>query len=212
MSEHNVSRHEIQELPMKKFALTLVSALSIAFVAEDQAPAQDVSSDAIVNTLVPKKPLKRKLVMGMSADDKDFLKRLPRRGITFEEREKLTEIVVVNKLPSIDIPVQFEFDSATITHSAYKQVEALAVALKDPRLASAHYSLNGYTDAKGTPEHNQTLSEARAAFVQEALVSEFGVPPDRLLAVGFGEEGLKQPDDPEGAINRRVEVVRLGEL
>ncbi|WP_181149644.1 OmpA family protein [Ensifer aridi] len=116
------------------------------------------------------------------------------------------------KLPSIDIPIQFEFDSAKITFDAYKQVEALANALKNPKLAKTRVSVNGYTDAKGTDQHNHVLSEERAASVQEALINEFGIAPDRLVAVGFGEEGLKAPDDPEGAVNRRVEVVSIGEL
>ena len=37
----------------------------------------------------------------------------------------------------------------------------------------------------------------------------YDIDPDRLIAVGFGEERLKDVHDPEAPVNRRVEVVRI---
>lgn len=176
----------------------------------EPAFTQDVQADEIVSKLKMKPPTRSATKGGVNEADRDFLRRLPTRGISIEQRIKFQEIVAKKDLPSIDIPIQFEFDSAAITQGAHKQLEALATALKDPRLATGRYSLNGYTDARGTAQHNQALSEARAESVQAALVKEFGIAADGLVAVGFGEQMLKEPDDPEGAINRRVEVVRLG--
>ncbi|WP_085044190.1 OmpA family protein [Ensifer aridi] len=196
---------------MKGTSMTVASIFCIALLGPRHASAQDVPSGTIIEELAPKWTLKQSALAsaGLNSADETFLKSVPARGISIEERQKLAGIVTGKNLPSIDLPVQFA--SATLTFSAYKQVEALASALNDPRLASARYSLNGHTDAKGTTEYNQLLSEARAASVQDALVNEFGVDPLRLVAVGFGEERPKDADDPEGAIDRRVEVVRLGE-
>ncbi len=199
---------------MTKTSTKMAACLAVSLMGAGYVSAQEVSTSEIVNKLAPNRSLKRSVLSsaGMNAADKDFLRRLPGRGISFEQRTKLAVIVADKKLPSIDIPIQFEFDSAKITFDAYKQVEALANALKNPKLAKTRVSVNGYTDAKGTDQHNHVLSEERAASVQEALINEFGIAPDRLVAVGFGEEGLKAPDDPEGAVNRRVEVVSIGEL
>lgn len=196
---------------MRMAAMATLPLLALSFSVP--AFAQDVPANEIVSKLKVK-PLTRSSATagGVSDVDRDFLRRLPTRGISIEQRVKFQEIVGKKDLPSIDIPIQFEFDSAAITQAAHKQLEALATALKDPRLATGRYSLNGYTDAKGTAAHNQALSEARAESVQAVLVNEFGVALNRLVAVGFGEQMLKAPGDPEGAINRRVEVVRLGEL
>lgn len=70
-------------------------------------------------------------------------------------------------------------------------------------------ALNGHTDAKGSDEYNLSLSEARAVSVRRELVATYGIEPERLVAVGFGEEHLKDIQDPEGPVNRRVEVVRI---
>jgi hypothetical protein len=67
----------------------------------------------------------------------------------------------------------------------------------------------GRTDSTGAAARNQTLSEPRAAAVEEYLVSK-GVAVDRLTTVGFG---ASQPVADNGtelgrAQNRRVELVR----
>ena len=45
----------------------------------------------------------------------------------------------------------------------------------------------GYTSASGTEEYNQSLSERRAKAVEEYLIKEGVVTPDRLSAIGYGE-------------------------
>jgi flagellar motor protein MotB len=72
--------------------------------------------------------------------------------------------------------------------------------------------LEGHTDNVGSAAANQTLSEARAKSVREALVKA-GVQADRVQTVGYSfnrpmasnatEEGRK--------LNRRVELIILDE-
>ncbi|GAA0744720.1 OmpA family protein [Dactylosporangium roseum] len=102
--------------------------------------------------------------------------------------------------------VEFENNSATLTQQGQAVVANVASILKaNP---AVRVSIEGHTDLRGTPDHNQVLSEARAKTVLETLVS-LGIAPDRLTSKGFGESRPKVPgtDDPANAINRRVEFI-----
>ena len=66
----------------------------------------------------------------------------------------------------------------------------------------------GHTDTTGSHEHNQGLSERRAASVADYLAGR-GVDRARMATRGFGETApLYMPDDTEAkkAANRRVEI------
>jgi len=66
----------------------------------------------------------------------------------------------------------------------------------------------GHTDTTGSNEHNQLLSERRAAAVADYLATR-GVARARMATRGFGETApLYVPDDTEmkRAANRRVEI------
>ncbi len=68
--------------------------------------------------------------------------------------------------------------------------------------------VNGYTDAIGSVEYNQKLSERRAASVVRYLVKA-GISEDRLVPKGFGKTDFVATNDTaEGrAQNRRVELI-----
>ncbi len=70
------------------------------------------------------------------------------------------------------------------------------------------FTIEGHTDNVGTAEFNQDLSQRRAAAVRQALTSQFGVAPGRLLTKGFGfTRPLESNDTVAGrARNRRVEL------
>ncbi|WP_432833144.1 OmpA family protein [Dactylosporangium sp. CA-092794] len=102
--------------------------------------------------------------------------------------------------------VEFENNSATLTPQGRAVVENAASILKaNPNIK---VSIEGHTDLRGTAEHNQTLSEARAKTVLDTLVS-LGIAPDRLTSRGFGESRPKVQgsDDAANAVNRRVEFI-----
>ena len=70
--------------------------------------------------------------------------------------------------------------------------------------------IEGHTDNVGAPAANLSLSEARAAAVKAALVSQFGADGNRITTKGFGDTKPAVPNTtPEGrAQNRRVELVK----
>lgn len=141
----------------------------------------------------------------------DELRRMSRntRQITVEERNKIAKEVVEDALPTIDVEVFFAYDSAALLPQALPKLITLGQALSDPRLKGSAFLIAGHTDAKGSDSYNLQLSNARAASVKSFLVKNFHIDPGSLFALGFGEEQLKDPDDPFSGENRRVQIVNV---
>lgn len=178
--------------------------------------SQDLTSDAIVRSLAPKpKAATRGLgpaapaAPALSPSDAAYLHQLPTRGLKIEMKDRLADIVTRNDLPRIDIEIRFAYNSAEIAPEARADVDALGIALLADSLVDARIALNGHTDAVGSEAYNTDLSERRAEAVRHYLIRHHGIDGERLIAVGFGEDRLKNPSAPEAAENRRVEVVNL---
>ncbi len=198
-------------------AAVALSVLLAAGTAALPAAAQsNVSADSILNALKPKGKT-RSIVVGdqpssMTADQKQFVRSLQggTRAIVVEERKELAKIVKEQKLPSIDLTVNFDYNSADINRTAEPVLRELGTALRNPSLKGAVIMLSGHTDASGSAEYNQDLSQRRAQSVRSYLIQTYGVDDGQLIAVGFGEEQLKNTDQPEAPENRRVQIVNLG--
>jgi outer membrane protein OmpA-like peptidoglycan-associated protein len=178
------------------------------------ASAEDPSTGEIVDALQPK--VKFRAFDPAQAEresrQSDLVKRLQRektRQITVEERQEITEVVEENDLPAIDIEVFFAFDSAEITPEALPILKKLGAALSDDKLKGSVFLVAGHTDAKGSDDYNLGLSDSRAKSVQRFLIEQFDIDPKQLVAIGFGEEQLKNKEDPRAAENRRVQVVNI---
>ncbi len=103
--------------------------------------------------------------------------------------------------------IEFDTDSARLRPKSRAVLDDVAKAL------SAHpdwkLSIEGHTDSTGTAEHNQKLSEQRAAAVS-AYLAAHGVTASRLSSDGFGaSQPIADNSTALGrARNRRVEIVR----
>ena len=109
-----------------------------------------------------------------------------------------------SKLAGFDMLVNFEYNSAELSAAAKANLEQIAIALQDPRFATANFIVEGHTDAQGTEIYNLSLSERRAHSVISFLL-ERGVNPDKVTAVGIGEKSPRTTDGLDPA-NRRVEI------
>ncbi|WNB86076.1 OmpA family protein [Cellulomonas sp. ATA003] len=105
--------------------------------------------------------------------------------------------------------VFFEPDSAALTPRAEAELATIAASLGDGRPASVE--VVGHTDSVDDDAHNQALSEARAAAVQQSLLAQ--VPGLPVTTQGRGEtqpvaleEGSPAEVDRARALNRRVEI------
>ncbi|RJR15504.1 MAG: outer membrane beta-barrel domain-containing protein [Nitrospiraceae bacterium] len=85
---------------------------------------------------------------------------------------------------SIDLKVEFEFDSAIVRNIYQEHLERVAKFLKQYPQTKAE--IEGHTDSVGTDQYNLKLSQERAKNVMQHLINS-GVDPSRLNAVGFGE-------------------------
>jgi outer membrane protein OmpA-like peptidoglycan-associated protein len=81
--------------------------------------------------------------------------------------------------------VHFDFDKSTLKPEARIILKRNIQLLKDN--PKAQIRVAGYTSASGTEEYNQKLSERRAKAVEEYLISEGIIAPDRLTMIGYGE-------------------------
>src|SRR5450759_1355998 len=162
----------------------LVCAIAFGLVASQPASAQEPSTEDVVKALAPTKKLRGP------------------RGLTIQGEDKP---------PSIDLHIPFEYNSDKLTTEAMLTLKRLGAALKDTRLSSYRFKIAGHTDAKGSAAYNQKLSERRAAAVRNYLVFQYDLEADRIETAGFGKTQLLDPSKPEDGINRRVQVINLGE-
>jgi OOP family OmpA-OmpF porin len=114
------------------------------------------------------------------------------------------------KLRQFNVEIVFDFNSATIRPESYETIGLMADALHHPYLLQYRFLVVGHTDAKGDRTYNLELSQKRADSIMEALTTTFRVPPERLEAVGLGEEQLRDPAHPDSEVNRRVQLINIG--
>ena len=104
--------------------------------------------------------------------------------------------------------VLFDFNQASLKPGAREKLSKLAgILLAYP--GTFHMEIEGHTDAIGSQDYNQRLSEDRAESVSTYLLRS-GISADRILAVrGFGKlRPVTTNDTSEGRqMNRRVEIV-----
>ncbi|MDY7094192.1 MAG: OmpA family protein [Acidobacteriota bacterium] len=109
-------------------------------------------------------------------------------------------------LVHFDDEILFDLDSAVLGGSGRSTTAGLADVLHEFRKTAV--VIQGHTDATGSEEHNQDLSERRAEAVRNALIGR-GIDPDRMTAVGYGESAPVASNDTESGrqLNRRVDVL-----
>jgi outer membrane protein OmpA-like peptidoglycan-associated protein len=112
---------------------------------------------------------------------------------------------------SIDLEVNFDYNSDNIGSKAVPQVTALGEALASPDLKGGTFILAGHTDAKGSDTYNQGLSERRAEAVKQFLAEKYGIDANNLVTVGYGKTQLKNPAEPFTGENRRVQVINASD-
>ena len=106
--------------------------------------------------------------------------------------------------------IDFENDSIAIEPKSYRTIGLIADALHHPNLSRYKFLVAGHTSSTGDAKHNLKLSQERADAITEALSTTFAISPDRLFAVGVGQEWPVDPGDPASAKNRRVQLINLG--
>src|SRR5215470_16366330 len=195
MSAHHKTRKLNLTCMIVAVGLALPAGLGVGLAAEQS------SAEQIIQALKPAR-LTRSLTTSPAdaarkAEEAKFVNSLrnrPTRSLTTVEREQITSIA--QKRPSIDLEVNFEYNSDHIGSKATSQVSALGQALSSADLKGGTFIVAGYTDAKGSDTYNQGLSERRADAVKRYLTEKYGIDASNLVTVGYGKTHLKNPSGP----------------
>ena len=111
---------------------------------------------------------------------------------------------------SMDLEINFEFNSAQLSTDAQLLLNRLGRALNSAELHSQHFKITGHTDAIGSEAYNLELSQRRAQSVEDYLFRNMQIGTNRLQTEGKGFSQLADPTHPTSAANRRVQVINLG--
>ncbi|WP_295405342.1 AAA family ATPase [uncultured Thiocystis sp.] len=184
-------------------------------LAEPVAARQDLLMDRQASESAPLDPSPRTAL--------DSLENMPAESTDLKDRTLVREIVDAFAqlgIKSIEVDdgirinfggsMPFDFDSAQITPRAIPRLQELIALLA--RFESARVEIHGYTDDVGDAAHNRELSLLRARALKEYLTAG-GISPDRVIAIGHGEEfPLFAPGDgsmtaEQRLLNRRIELI-----
>jgi outer membrane protein OmpA-like peptidoglycan-associated protein len=109
-------------------------------------------------------------------------------------------------LVHFDSDVLFAIDSSELTAQSREMLDQAAAVFEEyPKTAIIS---QGHTDSTGSDEHNQALSERRAASVRYYLM-DGGVDGARIAAMGYGESHPVADNGTEEGrrLNRRVDLL-----
>jgi OOP family OmpA-OmpF porin len=111
--------------------------------------------------------------------------------------------------PAMPAPAKFigyfDFDKSSLITENVAELDAFADYMQQNK--DVRISVTGHTDSMGSDAYNQVLSEKRAQFVADYLISK-GVAADRIQTKGMGETSPIVANDTiaNRKQNRRVEV------
>jgi outer membrane protein OmpA-like peptidoglycan-associated protein len=115
------------------------------------------------------------------------------------------------RAPAVALDIKFGVNSAELTPEAKEVIKQLGTAMASDQLSNFHFQLEGHTDSTGRHDRNVVLSKERAEAVRSYLVANYGIKPERLETVGVGPDAPLDPANPTSGVNRRVQIVNLGQ-
>lgn len=109
--------------------------------------------------------------------------------------------------PSIDIRIDYDFNSHRLKPEGMRQADEIAAAMKNGNFNSLAFKLVGHTDQIGGDQANDRLSLKRAESLKDYLVKTGNIKPERLSTEGKGKREPLFRNSRELARNRRVEII-----
>lgn len=189
----------------------LVSRIRIIDV-DSRDTVRTIYSQAPAGNFLTSLPLEREYAAYVEAKgylfaSKHFYLKEPATGLYFDLMIDMIPIkigaeVVLNN-------IFFETNKYTLKESSNAELLYLLNYLKvNPKL---QVEIQGHTDDVGADKDNLLLSKRRAESVRDYLVAK-GIPPERLIAKGYGESKPLKPNDSDAnrAQNRRTSFRVLG--
>ena len=167
----------------KKFFL-FVFIVGFTNSVNAQMPLQNATTDELLEKLVPRPTQKTRSL----------------------SRNLVPEVQTSADKPSVDLVIQFEFDSSKLKEESKPLLDNLAAAMKGSTLTKYTFTIEGHTDSVGTAAYNKGLSNQRANAVIVYLITK-GVDKGRLKGLGKGFSEPLQEGKPDAPENRRVRII-----
>ncbi len=157
-------------------------------------------------------PTREQLVRGL-ADS--LYKPLPRVATTGQPAGGTSSLPVPKSTtastgrPSINIRINFEFNSTEVDPTTASNIELLARTLSGDELEGRKFEFVGHADIRGDSWSNMNLSRQRATTIYEAVI---GLEPGlegRISVSGRGESDPIELGDSDEAhrVNRRLQIL-----
>jgi OOP family OmpA-OmpF porin len=196
---------------MRKSAFAIAISFAVLAVAKQAAAQQQLNQGDIISSLAGSGQAASASGLDLLAIRDDIERRIQVEG-TENAASPPPVLQALATLPNLTVEIEFAFDSDWIRPVSWGTMGDIAEALHHPLLLTYKFAVVGHTDAKGSREYNLKLSQRRAEAVANMLATTFKIDPNRLVAVGFGEEQLQDPSNPDAAVNRRVQLLNVGPL
>ncbi|MDF1582570.1 MAG: OmpA family protein [Methyloprofundus sp.] len=178
---------------------------SLAYIANTQietAVAKAEAQQAHQNTkalMEQKEQLIVAAIDAKKASAQQQLATMQQRVVSMEERNAEREILLAFG------KIEFITGTADLVPGAVAGIDLLAGYMT--KYPAKTITLSGHTDSSGSAERNKELSQQRADFIRDVLVSK-GIAPERITAIGYGQS---QPVASNATAtgrqqNRRIEI------
>ena len=108
---------------------------------------------------------------------------------------------------TIELEVLFETDKAAVQPQYYPKISEIADFMA--QYPNTVVTIEGHTDSRASESYNYALSQRRVDAVEAVLITQFGIDPNRLSAIGYGESQPRATNDTAAGrqLNRRVVAV-----
>lgn len=146
-------------------------------------------------------------VLNLGVIDHEKVAPAPVNAVSGDSSQPVSPSTYANPLPSVDMEILFDYDSADIRWDQKNRLIDLAKTLSTDGFSSYSLLFVGHTDAKGSAQYNRHLSGQRAEAVADFIRVNTAIPPHQIISSGIGFDKLKDWNDPLSPRNRRVQLV-----
>lgn len=117
-------------------------------------------------------------------------------------------ILIGYDFPAFSFSIEFDAGGSMLTTNGMTVLRAVAAALNDPALANSTFQVGAHVVQAGSI-NSMPISSRRARVVVEHLTTFYGIPPHRLVPVGYGNGKLVDMANPSSPANERIEFVNV---
>lgn len=110
--------------------------------------------------------------------------------------------------PAYSFSVEFDAGGSMLTTNGMTVLRAVAAALNDPALTNSMFQVGAHVVQAGST-NAMPVSARRARVVVDHLTTFYGIPPHRLVPVGYGNGKLADMANPSSPANERIEFVNV---